>query len=80
MRALAKIIVFFFSFKLLMNLIRCTAIAANVQGIGEEADLTAQKMIEAQMFNQSIQRHSSTSAAFLPMPCYMPLRFNSRNF
>jgi len=55
-------------------------IAGNVQGIGEEADLTAQKMIEAQMFNQPIQRHSSTSAAFLPMPCYMPLRFNSRNF
>lgn len=29
MGALAKIIVFFFSFKLPMNLIRCTAIAAN---------------------------------------------------
>ena len=54
--------------------------AHNGQGIGEEADLTAQKMIEAQMFNQPIQRHSSTSAAFLPMPCYMPLRFNSRKF
>ena len=50
-----------------------------VFGLGEEADLTAQKMIEEQMFNQPIQRHSSTSAAFLPNPCYMPLRFNSRN-
>ena len=29
----------------------------------------AQKMIEEQMFNQPIQRHSSTSAAFLPNPC-----------
>ena len=45
-------------------------IAANVFGLGEEADLTAQKMIEEQMFNQPIQRHSSTSAAFLPNPCY----------
>lgn len=54
------------------------AMEHNGIGLGEEADLTVQKMIEAQMFNQPIQRHSSTSAAFLPNPCYMPLRFNSR--
>jgi len=42
----------------------------NVFGLGEEADLTAQKMIEAQMFNTPQQLHSSTSAAFLPNPCY----------
>lgn len=50
-------------------------ISHNVFGLGEEADLTAQKMIEAQMFNQLIQRHSSTSAAFLPNPCYVVVFF-----
>lgn len=45
-------------------------IAPNVFGLGEEADLTAQKMKVAQMFNTPQQLHSSTSAAFLPNPCY----------
>jgi len=46
------------------------AITYNVFGLGEEADLTAQKMKVAQMFNTPQQLHSSTSAAFLPNPCY----------
>ena len=41
-------------------------VAANVFGLGEEAELTAQKMKVAQMFNTPKQLHSSTSAAFLP--------------
>ena len=45
-------------------------IAYNDFGLGEEADLTAQKMKVAQMFNTPRQLHSSTSAAFLPNPCY----------
>ena len=40
--------------------------------LGEVADLTAKKMKVAQMFNTPKQLHSSTSAAFLPNPCYMP--------
>ena len=39
-------------------------------GLGEEADLTAQKMKVIKMFNTPQQLHSSTSAAFLPNPCY----------
>jgi len=45
-------------------------ITANGLGLGEEADLTVQKMKVAQMFNTPQQLHSSTSAAFLPNPCY----------
>jgi len=37
-RALAKFFYLIFSSKLPMNLIRCTAIAANVFGLGEVAD------------------------------------------
>ena len=48
--------------------------AHNVFGLGEEADLTAQKMKVAQMFNTPQQLYSSTSAAFLPNPCYMKCR------
>lgn len=48
-------------------------------GLGEEAELTAQKMKVAQMFNTPQQLHSSTSAAFLPNPCYWQLRFNNEN-
>ena len=44
--------------------------AANGSGLGEEAELTAQKMKVAQMFNTPQQLYSSTSAAFLPNPCY----------
>jgi predicted Mrr-cat superfamily restriction endonuclease len=43
---------------------------ANGFGLGEEADLTAHKMKVAQIFNTPQQLHSSTSAAFLPNPCY----------
>jgi hypothetical protein len=46
-------------------------VADNVFGLGEEAYLTAQKMKVAQMFNTPQQLHSSTSAAFLPNPCYV---------
>lgn len=46
------------------------ALAGNGFGLGEEADLTAHKMKVAQMFNTPQQLHSSTSAAFLPTPCY----------
>ena len=46
------------------------AITHNVFGFGEEADLTAHKMKVAQIFNTPQQLHSSTSAAFLPNPCY----------
>ena len=53
--------------------------AHNGSGLGEEAELTAQKMIVAQMFNTPQQLHSSTSAAFLPNPCYGQLRFNNKN-
>ena len=56
---------------------RCRKIAPNGFGLGEEADLTAQKMKVAQMFNTPQQLHSSTSAAFLPNPCYGQLRFNN---
>lgn len=52
-------------------------ISYNGIGLGEEADLTAQKMKVAQMFNTPQQLHSSTSAAFLPNPCYGQLRFNN---
>ena len=52
------------------------ALAYNGFGLGEEADLTAQKMKVAEMFNAPQQLHSSTSAAFLPNPCYGQLRFN----
>jgi len=45
------------------------AIAYNVFALGEEADLTAQKMKVAQMFNTPPQLNSSTSAAFLPIYC-----------
>lgn len=48
----------------------------NGKGIGEEADLTAQKMKVAQRFNTPQQLHSSTSAAFLPIPCYMMAAVN----
>lgn len=51
----------------------------NVFGLGEEAELTAQKMKVAQMFNTPQQLHSSTTAAFLPNPCYGQLRFNNDN-
>ena len=54
-------------------------LADNVFGFGEEADLTAQKMKVAQMFNTPQQLHGSTSAAFLPNPCYGQLRFNNEN-
>ena len=46
------------------------AISANGFGLGEEAELTVQKMKVAQMFNTPQLLHSSTSAAFLPNPCY----------
>jgi len=46
---------------------RKVAVADNF-GLGEEADLTAQKMKVAQMFNTPQQLYSSTSAAFLPIP------------
>lgn len=50
----------------------------NVFGLGEEAELTAQKMKVAQMFNTPQQLHSSTSAAFLPNPCYgLPCQDNA---
>ena len=48
----------------------------NVFGLGEEADLTAQKMKVAQMFNAPPQLNSSTPAAFLPNPCYMMAAVN----
>lgn len=54
-------------------------ITGNGIGLGEEAELTAQKMKVAQMFNTPQQLHSSTSAAFLPKPCYGQLRFNNEN-
>jgi hypothetical protein len=44
--------------------------AHNVFGLGEEADLTAQKIKVALMFNTAPQIHSSTETAFLPNPCY----------
>lgn len=47
------------------------AMTHNGFGLCEEAELTAQKMKVAQMFNTPQQLHSSTSAAFLPNPCYM---------
>jgi len=48
----------------------CRCIAYNVFGLGEEADLTAQKIKVALMFNTAPQIHSSTETAFLPNPCY----------
>lgn len=57
---------------------RKVAVAANGSGLGEEADLTAQKMKVAQMFNTPQQLHSSTSATFLPSPCYGQYGFNTR--
>lgn len=56
-----------------------SSITYNVFGLGEEAELTAQKMKVAQMFNTPQQLHSSTTAAFLPNPCYGQLRFNNDN-
>ena len=44
--------------------------SANGIGLGEEADLTAQTMIVALMFNTAPQLHSSTETAFFPNPCY----------
>ena len=58
---------------------RNVALAYNVFGLGEEAELTAQKMKVAQMFNTPQQLHSSTSAAFLPNPCYMPCLSHNTN-
>ena len=55
------------------------SMAHNGRRLGEEAELTAQKMKVAQMFNTPQQLHSSTSAAFLPNPCYGQLRFNNEN-
>jgi len=56
------------------------AISHNVFGLGEEADLTAQKMIVALMFNIAPQLHSSTKTAFLPNPCYrMAAVFQAQN-
>lgn len=59
-----------------MKIIICTSlriavfnIAANGIGLGEEADLTAQKMIEVLMFDIAPKFHSSTETAFLPNPC-----------
>jgi len=54
----------------------CPTVATNVLGLGEEADLTAQKMKVAQMFNTPQQFYSNTSAAFLPNPCYMMAAVN----
>lgn len=48
----------------------CPKMAHNGIGLGEEADLTAQKMKVTLMFNTAPQLNSSTSAAFLPNPCY----------
>ena len=45
-------------------------LAVNGIGLGEEADLTAQKIKVALMFNTAPQIHSSTETAFLPNPCY----------
>ena len=62
------------------QLVECSvSIATNGRRLGEEAELTAQKMKVAQMFNTPQQLHSSTSAAFLPNPCYGQLRFNNEN-
>ena len=55
---------------------RQQGITHNVFGLGEEAELTAQKMKVAQMFNTPQQLHSSTSAAFLQNPCYMMAAVN----
>jgi len=44
-------------------------LTANGFGLGEEADLTAQKMIEVLMFDIAPKFHSSTETAFLPNPC-----------
>jgi len=44
-------------------------LACNGFGLGEEAELTAQKMKVAKMFNTPQQLHSITSAAFLPNRC-----------
>lgn len=54
------------------------SMTANGFGLGEEADLTAQKMKVAQIFNTPQQLHSSTSTAFLPNPCYgLPFHDNA---
>lgn len=58
---------------------RLRRVAHNGKGLGEEAELTAQKMKVAQMFNTPQQLHSSTSVSFLPNPCYGQLRFNNEN-
>jgi len=47
------------------------SLAHNGFGLGEEADLTAQKMKVALIFNTAPQLHSSTETAFLPNPCYV---------
>ena len=52
------------------QLLGMSNIAANVFGFGKKADLTAQKMKVALMFNTAPQLHSSTETAFLPNPCY----------
>jgi hypothetical protein len=54
----------------LLNVVGVVKITPNGFGLGEEAELTVQKMKVAQMFNTPQQLHSSTSAAFLPNPCY----------
>ena len=62
----------------LIGTICFSQLAGNGFGLGEEADLTAQKMKVAQMFNTPQQLHSSTSAAFLPNPCYgLPFQDNA---
>lgn len=62
----------------LLNVVGVVKITPNGFGLGEEAELTAQKMKVAQMFNTPQQLHSSTTAAFLPNPCCM-LPFSVHN-
>jgi hypothetical protein len=50
-------------------------ILPNGIGLGEEADLTAQKMIVALMFNTAPQLYSSTETAFLPNSCCVSVGF-----
>ena len=55
-----------------------SAIAGNGSGLGEEAELTAQKMKVAQMFNTPQQLHSSTLAPIAQNTCYKLAAVNYR--
>jgi hypothetical protein len=59
---------------------KCQKIASNGLRIGEEWEFEIQMLISVPKFNSSRMLKYSTSAHFLPIPCYMPLWVFSNDF